>query len=121
MLDTPRPVLVIGATGHQGGATVRELLARGRTVRSFVRDPDHPAAVALRSAGAHLVRGDLDDPDSVRAALLGVDGVFLVLSPLSGAAITPDGLRAEQRRGRTVADLCAEAGIGRLVYSSVAG
>lgn len=121
MVDTSRPVLVIGATGHQGGATARELLARGREVHALVRDPEGPAAASLAAAGARLVRGDLDDPDSVRAALLDVDGVFLVLSPLSGPAITAAGLQAEQRRGRTVADLVAEVGVGHVVYSSVAG
>ncbi|NUT43750.1 MAG: NmrA family NAD(P)-binding protein, partial [Thermoactinospora sp.] len=50
-----KPVLVIGATGQQGGAAARQLLRRDRPVRAFVRDPEAPAARALREAGAALV------------------------------------------------------------------
>src|SRR6266550_2354979 len=46
------PILVTGATGHQGGAVARELLARQHTVRAMTRKPDSDAAQALaRQAG----------------------------------------------------------------------
>ncbi|MFV2085721.1 NmrA family NAD(P)-binding protein [Micromonospora sp. LOL_021] len=61
-------VLVIGATGKQGGATARALLERGVAVRALVRDASSDAARALRERGAELVRGDLDDPASLLAA-----------------------------------------------------
>jgi len=64
-----RPVLVIGATGHQGGAAARHLLAAGWSVRALVRDGGAPAAQALRAAGATLAVGDLDEPRTIRAAL----------------------------------------------------
>jgi uncharacterized protein YbjT (DUF2867 family) len=112
-------VLVIGATGQQGGATARALLARGRTVHALVRDPERPAARALD--GAKLVVGDLDDRDSLRAAMTGVDGVFLVLSMMAGSRVSAEGVVAEVRRGRAVAEVAAEVGVGHLVYSSVAG
>ena len=63
-MDVPEPdqtVLVIGATGNQGGATARHLLAGGWPVRAFVRDGTAPAAAALAAVGAELVVGDLDD------------------------------------------------------------
>ncbi|WEV26647.1 NmrA/HSCARG family protein [Streptomyces sp. 71268] len=110
-------VLVTGATGNQGGATARALLARGRTVRALVRDPDKPAALALRKLGAELVRGDLNDPGSLRAAMAGVDGVFSV-QPL---AYEPETLATEVRQGKAVADAAREAGVAHLVYSSVGG
>src|SRR3954454_14890137 len=112
-------VLVVGATGQQGGATVRQLLGRGRTVRALVRDPASAAAKALRVAGADLVAGDLDDPASLRAAMAGVHGVFLVLTMMAGPRISPDGVVAEERRGKAVADLARESGVGHLVYSSI--
>ena len=63
-------ILVLGATGRQGGATARHLLARGHHVHALVRDPADPAAAALAGLGAELVGGvieqlelpDLDDP-----------------------------------------------------------
>lgn len=115
------PVLVIGATGQQGGAAARELLDRGREVRALVRDPESPAAGALRRAGASLATGDLDDPDSLRAAMTGVSGVFLVLTMMVGPRISPEGVAAEERRGKAVADLARECGVGHLVYSSLNG
>lgn len=115
------PVLVIGATGQQGGAAARQLLERGQAVRALVRDPDSPAASALRRAGATLVTGDLDDPDSLRSAMEGARGVFLVLTMMVGPRISPEGVEAEERRGRAVADLARECGTGHLVYSSLNG
>lgn len=115
------PVLVIGATGQQGGATARHLLGRGQAVRALVRDPDSPAAGALRRAGAALVTGDLDATASLRTAMEGTRGVFLVLTMMAGPRISPEGVVAEERRGKAVADLARECGIGHLVYSSVDG
>ncbi|MCW2919837.1 MAG: fldH [Actinomycetia bacterium] len=121
MADHKGPVLVIGATGQQGGATAQHLLERGQTVHALVRDPDSPAAKALQGAGADLVLGDLDDPTSLRTAMEGVHGVFLVLTMMVGSKISPEGVVAEERRGKAVADLAQESGIEHLVYSSLNG
>ena len=115
------PVLVIGATGQQGGATARHLLERGRAVHALVRDPASPAAKALQGAGAALVVGDLDDPPSLRRAMAGMHGIFLVLTMMVGAKISPEGVVAEERRGKMVVDLARESGIEHLVYSSLNG
>lgn len=115
MSDEGRTILVIGGTGQQGGATARHLLDRGWAVRVLVRDPDKPAAQALASKGAALVRGDLDDPASFAAAFAGVYGVFSVQ--------TADhvGVEGETRQGKAVADAAREANVAHLVYSSVGG
>ncbi|MEV0696514.1 NmrA/HSCARG family protein [Saccharopolyspora sp. NPDC050389] len=112
-----RTALVTGATGNQGGATARHLLARGWRVRALVRDPEKPAARELHESGAVLVRGDLDDADSLRKAMAGADAVFSV----QALAWDEAGLAAEVRRGTTVADVALEAGVSHLVYSSVGG
>ena len=64
-------VLVTGATGNVGSAVVHELRRRGVPVRAFVRDP-----VELPE-GVEVAIGDFEDPASIRAALAGVDRVFL--------------------------------------------
>lgn len=115
------PVLVIGATGQQGGATARALLERGRAVRAMVRDQAKPAARLLRDAGATLVTGDLDDRESVRSAMSSVSGVFLALTMMTGPRVTLEGVAAEERRGQAVADLAGETGVRHLVYSSITG
>lgn len=109
-------VLVTGATGLQGGACARELLRRGRPVAALVRDVDAPAARALAQAGARVVRGDLDDEASLRAAMEGVHGVFSVQT-----FMTPKGLGGEVRQGRAVARAAKAAGVAHVVYSSVGG
>lgn len=110
-------ILVLGGTGNQGGATARELLSRGWSVRALVRDPDKPEAQALKELGAVLVRGDLEDVASLRAAAEGVYGVFSV----QALAYEPETLAAEVRHGKAVADVAKEAGVTHFVYSSVGG
>ncbi|WP_306368338.1 NmrA/HSCARG family protein [Nocardiopsis sp. CC223A] len=114
-MQEKRTVLVTGATGGQGGAVARALLERGWGVRALVRDPGVPAARALAALGAVPVTGDLDDPESLRAAARGVDGVFSV-QPCDLAAPDP---ATEIGRGRNVADAATDAG-AHLVYSSAA-
>ncbi|GAB2959181.1 NmrA/HSCARG family protein [Micromonospora polyrhachis] len=110
-------ILVTGATGNQGGATARQLLARGWQVHALVRDPGKPAAQELQDQGAVLVQGDLEDPDSLRRAMDGVHGVFSV----QALAYEPHTLAAEVRQGKAVADIASEIGLAHLVYSSVGG
>ncbi|MEU0360287.1 NmrA/HSCARG family protein [Streptomyces cyaneofuscatus] len=110
-------ILVLGGTGNQGGATARELLSRGWSVRALVRDPDKPEAQALKELGAALVRGDLEDVASLRAAAEGVYGIFSV----QALAYEPETLAAEVRHGKAIADVAKEAGVTHFVYSSVGG
>ncbi|WP_418955424.1 NmrA/HSCARG family protein [Streptomyces tritici] len=111
-----RTILVTGATGAQGGAVARMLLDDGWTVRALVRDPHRQAARDLQALGADLVLGDLDDPESLRAAARGAHGVFSVQPDLADPR---PGI--EVRRGENVAEAAAAAGVEHLVYSSVGG
>ncbi|MCQ8239759.1 NmrA/HSCARG family protein [Rhizosaccharibacter radicis] len=115
----PGPVLVFGATGQQGGAVAAALAANGWPVRALVRDPDGSGAQRLRSAGVALHPGDLGDPDSIRAAMRGVHGVFSV-QPSSGQG-DAYGVTDEQEIGwgRSIADIARTEGVQHLVYSSV--
>lgn len=109
-----RIVLVTGATGNQGGAVIRSLAPAGFRLRALTRRPDGDAARALASRGIEVVGGDLDDDDSVAAALAGVWGVFAMQSPYE------TGAEVEERRGRRFARRAHEAGVAHFVYSSVA-
>ncbi|HEY9369884.1 NmrA/HSCARG family protein [Streptomyces sp.] len=109
-------ILVTGATGSQGGAVALALLDDHWSVRALVRDPDRRAARELQALGAELVTGDLDDPESLRAAAQGAYGVFSVQPDLADPR---PGI--EVRRGKNVADAAEAAGVAHLVYSSVGG
>ncbi|MFN0183681.1 MAG: NmrA family NAD(P)-binding protein [Aquabacterium sp.] len=73
-----RPLIVVfGATGRQGGAVARALLAQGRwQVRAVTRHTGSEAARALADAGAALCPADLDAPATLAAALQGAHAVF---------------------------------------------
>lgn len=107
-------ILVSGATGNVGSALVRELAARGAPVRALTRRA--PEGPGPWPNGVEAAVGDLDDAASLRGALDGVRGLFL----LSGYAGTEELLAAGRDAGLervvmlgsgavTVADLEADA------------
>jgi uncharacterized protein YbjT (DUF2867 family) len=115
-MATPNGViLVTGATGLQGGATAGHLRAGGWPVRALVRDPHRPRATELARAGAELVVGDMDDRDSLDAAVRGAHGVFSVRP----AYIAPDYADNELPRGLNVAGAAHATGVAHLVHASV--
>jgi uncharacterized protein YbjT (DUF2867 family) len=59
-------VLVVGATGNQGGAVVDHLLASDHDfdVRGLTRDASSDAAQALEERDVTMQEGDLNDPSS---------------------------------------------------------
>lgn len=106
-------ILVTGATGQQGGATARELLAAGHLVRAFTRNPGGAAAKALAALGAEVVQGDLNDPASVDRALSGAWGVFAVQNTWEA------GVEQEEVQGKHIAETAHRAGVQHFVYASV--
>ncbi len=108
-------VLVTGATGKQGGHLVRELLARGHSVRAMTRNPESSAAAALAERGVTIVAGDFDDQESLERAARGVDTVFAMSTPFEG------GDKKETREGINIVRAAAKVGVKHLVYTSVAG
>lgn len=69
-------VLVTGATGNTGSQLVPALRSAGVGVRAFVRDESK--AQPLRDAGAEIVVGDLDKPETIEPAVEGVDKIYLL-------------------------------------------
>jgi len=67
---------IIGITGHVGAIAAARLLADGCEVRAIVRSEEK--AVAWRARGAHCVIGNLNDPDTLKRAFDGVDGIFVM-------------------------------------------
>jgi len=67
-------VFVTGASGWIGSATVDELLAHGHNVIGLARSG--VSAAALEAKGAEVLRGDLDNLDSLRAGAAASDAVI---------------------------------------------
>lgn len=67
-------ILVTGGTGYVGSRMVQKLKEVGKDVRVLARDPD--AARATLPAGVEVARGDVTQPETLPAALAGVDTVI---------------------------------------------
>ncbi|MFE0172066.1 NmrA family NAD(P)-binding protein [Streptomyces sp. NPDC059002] len=113
------PVLVTGATGRQGGATARTLLAAGVPVRALVRDPTAGRAKAVEAWGAELVTGDLHDRASVVRAAEGARAVFSVQMP----GMTAEGFdfEGEVVQGVNLIEGARAAGVPQFVHTSASG
>ncbi len=113
-MSNKRSVLVTGATGQQGGAVAHALLSREHRVKALTRKPDSDAARRLASAGAEIVVGDLGDAASIAKAANSVDTMYLMGNGYEA------GVEEEIRQGIIAADAAKAAGVGHLIYSSVA-
>ena len=69
-------ILVTGATGNNGQDLIRQLTAIGQRVRALVRKPTE--AAKLDGSNIEVAAGDFDQPESLEAALQGVEKAFLL-------------------------------------------
>ncbi|MEJ1969469.1 MAG: NmrA/HSCARG family protein [Rhizomicrobium sp.] len=98
-------ILVTGSTGTIGSQVVSHLQGRGAEIRALTRSPEK----ARFMAGVALVKGDLADVDSVRAALAGVSTLFLLVPNVAD----------ELTEAMLALNLARDAGIKGVVYLSV--
>jgi uncharacterized protein YbjT (DUF2867 family) len=112
-MDKKNIILVTGATGQQGGAVAKELLAHGYKVRAMTRKPEGDTARALAKQGAEIIKGDLDDDASLKQAVKGAWGVFAVQNTWEA------GVEGEERQGKRLAKIAREGGIQHYIYTSV--
>ncbi|HEX9388232.1 MAG TPA: NmrA/HSCARG family protein [Anaerolineales bacterium] len=108
-------IAVNGATGQQGGAVARKLLADGWKVRALTRDIDKPAAQELASLGAEIFSGDMENRAELDSAFKGAYGVF----SFQNFWLPNVGFEGEIRQGKNVAAAAKAAGVNHLVFSSV--
>lgn len=107
-------VLVTGATGKQGFATARHLLAANTKVHAFVRDLSSPVALELDRLGAKLSPGTFDDIDCLKTAAIGTTAVFVNVSP------TLNEPKLELRHAKNIIQAAKDAStVTSIVYSSV--
>jgi uncharacterized protein YbjT (DUF2867 family) len=78
-----RLILLTGATGYVGGRLLRALEERGEAVRCLSRRPEYlqPRVAAT----TEVVRGDVLQPATVAAALVGVDTVYYLVHSMSSS------------------------------------
>ena len=100
-------ILVIGATGTQGGHVIDALLTEGREVAALTRDPTADAARALAERGVTLRAGNLDDRESLTEAFEDIEAVFY-------PSLHPN----ERERGGYILAALRDAGVPFLVAST---
>nr|WP_062331566.1 NAD(P)-dependent oxidoreductase [Herbidospora sakaeratensis] len=110
MADTPRRVLVTGAAGRLGKATLALLAELGVEATALDREPlDAPGAVA----------GDAGDPATVRRALAGVDAVLHFAAIPAPTLGTPVAVYAGNTRSTfVVLEEAGQAGVSRVALAS---
>jgi uncharacterized protein YbjT (DUF2867 family) len=115
-IDAPL-ILVVGATGKQGGAVTQHLLRHGGfRVRALTRNANSPAAQRLVAQGAEVVVGDLADRDTLQSAMTGVGRVFSVQNYWEKGV----GYAGEIQQAKNLADIALAAGVEHFVQSTMA-
>lgn len=113
------PVLVTGASGIVGQALVRRLVGDGRSVRGLARTA--ASARTIQAMGAQVVSGDVLDRDSLAEALRGCSTLFHVAGVNAMCLRDPsDMLRINVQGSVNAVRAAADAGVGRMIYTSSA-
>jgi uncharacterized protein YbjT (DUF2867 family) len=103
-------VLVTGATGYVGGLLVPMLLERGHRVRVMVRDTERIAGRAW-SPQVEIVQADVERPETLPAAVEGVDAAYYLVHLMGGG-----GDFAERDRRAAESFVAAGRGLGHVIY-----
>jgi len=105
-------ILVIGATGAQGGSVAKHLLkSQMFEVRCLTRNPESENANKLKEAGAEIKEGNLNDKDSIVEALDGCETVF-------GVTNFWEHTRDEYKQGINLIDAVVEANTKNFILST---
>lgn len=112
-MTNDKTILVIGGTGMLGKPVAQQLKADGFKVRLLARNPEK--AQKLLGDCYEIVKGDVDDSASLRAALTGVDGVHI---SLKGGPTEADFDRMDHLATRDIAQAAKEKGVGRVTILS---
>ncbi|MGH8127641.1 MAG: SDR family oxidoreductase [Gammaproteobacteria bacterium] len=102
-------ILITGATGNNGAELVKLFAARNIPVRAMVRDASRAAAISF--PGVEIVEGDFSAPETLGAALAGVERAFL---------LTPSSEQAEEQQIDFV-DAARKSGVAHVVKLSQLG
>ncbi|MBL8985648.1 MAG: NmrA/HSCARG family protein [Gemmatimonadetes bacterium] len=110
-------IVVIGATGAQGGGLARAIAADSQgefTARAVTRKLDSDPARALAAAGIEVVAADADNPATLDQAFAGAHGAFCVTNFWEHFSA-----EREQTQARNLAQAAQRAGVRHVVWSTL--
>ena len=138
-MSSRKPLLVVlGATGNQGGSVIAHFLSISPApyaLRAVTRDKSSAKAVSLASQGVEVVVGNFDNPQSLDAALSGASVIFSVTdfmqsmmnsslrqkAAASGASAGAYIRDYEAQQNKNIIDAAAKVStLERFIYSSLA-
>lgn len=113
-------VLVTGAGGFTGRFVVEELVAQGVKVRAMARSDSQ--LESLKSLGVSTIKADLANPESLPAAVEGVDAIIHVAAVFRQAGIQDDEYHKVNVEGtKHLMDLGIKYGVKRFIHCSTVG
>jgi nucleoside-diphosphate-sugar epimerase len=116
-MDATMNVLVTGATGLIGNAIAHRLAGQGHQVRALVRDPGK--AARLLPSSVERVQGDITAPESLPAAMRGVERVFHAAGMPEQWQKDPSIFDRVNRQGTVnVLQAALDAKVNRVIYTS---
>jgi uncharacterized protein YbjT (DUF2867 family) len=112
-MNSKKRILVIGATGAQGGSVARTLLADDQyIVRILTRNPTSDKAIDLLAAGAEIAMGDLEDLQSLKRAMKDCYGVY-------GVTNYREHFHREYHQGVNLINAVSTSGIRHFVFHTL--
>ncbi len=119
-------IAVVGATGSRGGGLVRAILSNSEgefAVRALTRSAQSGRAQELARSGAEVVEADLDDEASMRDAVEGAYGAYLVTNYWAERAPDQDHRRTRADMELAQAEIAAKAvrgaGVEHVIWSTL--
>ncbi|KAJ6511247.1 hypothetical protein DFH09DRAFT_1333857 [Mycena vulgaris] len=114
-------ITIFGATGTQGSAVLDAVLADGKyTPRAVSRSLDSTASKALMAKGIEVVKADLFNLESVKAAVRGSEAVFGNTNFWDPEVFPADPKgKGEITQGKNLVDAAKNAGVKLFIWSSL--
>ncbi|CAH0025361.1 unnamed protein product [Clonostachys rhizophaga] len=114
-----KTVLVLGATGTQGGSIAKLLLQHPEqyVVHCLTRNTDSDKAKALAAQGGVLVKADLTVPSTLADAFQGIWGVFAVTDFYDTTVL--DDPMSEEKQGQHIVEAASKAGVECFLWSTL--
>jgi uncharacterized protein YbjT (DUF2867 family) len=116
-MNTKKTIVVVGATGAQGGGLVRAILNdpdHEFNVRAVTRDVSTDKAKELARLGAEVVTANVDDLESLKKAFQGAYGAFCVT--FFWDHFSPE---KENNQAKAMAEASKHAGIKHVIWSTL--